>query len=42
VIPGLSGKKESIVNDREAKINQRDAQFLNPDSRLYRQVKYQQ
>jgi len=33
-------KRESIVNDREAKINQRDAAFLNPDSKLYRQVKY--
>jgi hypothetical protein len=31
----------SIINDRDAKSNYRDAQYLNPDSRLYRQVKYQ-
>ena len=30
----------SIINDRDAKSNYRDAQYLNPDSRLYRQVKY--
>jgi hypothetical protein len=26
----------SIINDRDALINQRDTQLLNPDSRLYR------
>ena len=31
----------SIINDRDAKSTYRDAQYLNPDSRLYRQVKYQ-
>ena len=30
----------SIINDRDAKLSQRDAQLLNPDSRLYKQVKY--
>ena len=31
----------SIINDRDAKSNYLQAQYLNPDSRLYRQVKYQ-
>jgi hypothetical protein len=31
----------SIINDRDTKISQRDAQLLNPDSRFYKQVKYQ-
>ena len=26
----------SIINDRDAKLSQRDAQLLNPDSRLYK------
>jgi hypothetical protein len=30
----------SIINDRDSKMSYRDAQYLNPDSRLYRQVKY--
>jgi len=25
----------SIINNRDAKMNYRDAQYLNPDSRLY-------
>ncbi|CDW84381.1 UNKNOWN [Stylonychia lemnae] len=38
----FGSKKESIINDRNQKLNQKDQQFLNPNSRFYRQVKYQQ
>jgi hypothetical protein len=31
----------SIINDRDAKSSYRDAQYLNANSLLYRQVKYQ-
>jgi len=31
----------SIINNRDTKMNYRDAQYLNPDSRLYSQVKYE-
>ena len=37
-----ANKKESLLNDKEARMNQRDASYLNPYSRLYRQLKYEQ
>lgn len=38
---GDNNLTNSIINNRDTKMNYRDAQYLNPDSRLYSQVKYE-